>query len=172
MQQAESLRLEGHLGLIFLACEVLEEGCAELADDGALGEIRFQVDGACEQAAFADAGFEDVSQLAVGDPVIDELDDGFDLVEAGQDERSGTVLDFPPLPVRVEIGRELCQSRMFRIAEDAEGVWGLPFGPCGVPKDWRESGDERAGGVVGDVRGGRIPEDGGSVFESGEGFVE
>jgi hypothetical protein len=122
-------------GGLFVFGEIGKQGSAELAGDGALFELCGDISGAGEQAAGADAGFEDISEFAVGDPVVDELDDGFELVVRGEDERAGVFLDFPPLPVGMEIGGKPFQSGMFGIANDAEGVGWLPFGPCGVPED-------------------------------------
>jgi hypothetical protein len=47
-------------------------------------------------------------------PVVDDLHDGPELVVLGQDERAGVLLEFPPLPVRMELGGKFRERWMRR----------------------------------------------------------
>ena len=80
---------EHHGGLEIRPGEVGFERRAELAGGGAGLEVAVQVDAAGEEFALADAGLEDEPELAVGEPVVDGLDDGLELGVGRQDEGAG-----------------------------------------------------------------------------------
>lgn len=125
---------------------VVEEALSHLAGDGAFIELGLQVHAAEEYAALAEAGFEEEAEFTVLEPVIDDLDDGAQLVGEGIHGYGGAGVDeVPPLPIGVGVGWEGCEGGVFGVTEDSEGMGGLALGPCGIPEDGGEAHFDIAG---------------------------
>ena len=132
---------------------VFQQALAELGRGGALVEVVLQVGAADEQFAVSDAGFIEQAEFAVGEPVVDDVDDGAEVVGiARQVHGLAAAHQIPPLVVAHPLVGEGGQSRMGRVTVDAERMRRLFVGPCGVPEDAGE-----ADGVSPPCSGVRVP---------------
>lgn len=104
----------------------MDEAGAQLAGGWAVWQIGFQIRRTGQQLARSDFRFEYIAEFAVGNPVVDHLDQRFQVVIFGQDEWPGVLLDFPPLPVGMIFRRKKCQRRMSGITKYAKRMGRLP----------------------------------------------
>src|SRR5271157_443309 len=139
-QRLDLLDGQLHSGLEPFAGYVMEQAGPQLAGNSVRFQVPIQVDAANHQFAGADAGLEDQSQTAVGDPVIDDLDHRMEIMgQIVQDQRVGPGEQVPPLPVAVRLGREFRQGGVPGVAEDSQGVGWLALRPGRVPEDRGEA---------------------------------
>ena len=124
--------LRGEVG----AGHVVEQAAEHLSGDGAVLEVGAEVDAADKELSGGDFGLEDDAEAAVGGPVVDYLDDWAEFRrEVVEDHESRLSDEVPPLPVGVGFGWKRGQRGVGRVAENSEGMRGLPACPGGVPED-------------------------------------
>ena len=116
-----------------------------LPRDRALFDIAAQVHAAYEQFAFAYLCLEEKAKLTIGIPVVDDLNDRSHVrTNVVEHHESGFRHEVPPLPVAMELGGELLQRRMFRIAKNAQRMRRLLPRPLCIPEDRGKPGRDIA----------------------------
>lgn len=114
------------------AGHVVEQGTAKLAGRVAPGQVRGNVASANENAATVNLRLEDEAEPAVGEPVVDDLNQRGN--SGGQfihHQCCCTMEKLPPLPVAVGICREGREQRMARVTQQTQYVRGLFLRPRG-----------------------------------------
>jgi hypothetical protein len=143
-QRVERGRLDHRRGSECVGADVFVQTALQLPRGRVFPGQAGQVDRADEQPAGADAGLDDVAELVVAGEVVDHLHERPEVARQVVEDQAAAPLDeLVPLPVAMELGGEVGEERVLRVAQDAHRVRFLGGEPHRAPEDGQEPARQR-----------------------------